>query len=328
MIPGAPPALESRPCPLGCPPADVPVLVGRDRLHHLPGEFQVVRCRTCSLLRTDPRPTPAAMGAYYPDEYGPYLGTRVGTAMSCRPLWRRAVAATLGRIVDTGGESLPALVPGSLLEIGCASGAFLHRMAARGWQVEGVEPSPAAAAEARSLGYTVHEAPLESIPRGLGPFDLVVGWMVLEHLHEPVHALRRLRESTRPGGWLVASVPNAASWELKVFGERWYALHLPNHLWHPTPRTARATLERAGWSLRRIVFHRDMRNVVGSLGYVARDRGGWPRLAEWLARYPERGRWGQWMLLPFAWGLAALGQTGRMTLWAQRADEAGCASSR
>lgn len=260
------------------------------------------------------------MGAYYPDDYGPYRGTRVGGTSDTRPFWRRAVAATLGRVIDSGAESLPPLAPGRLLEIGCASGAFLHRMAGRGWQVEGLELSVAAAAEARKLGYPVHTGPLESAPVGLGPFDLVVGWMVLEHLHEPIPALRRLRECTRPGGWLVASVPNAASYELRLFGEHWYALHLPNHLWHPAPDTLRAVLDRAGWSLRRIIFHRDLRNAVGSLGYLLRDQGRWPRLAEWLARYPERGRYGQWVLLPLAWALAALGQTGRMTVWAQRAD--------
>ena len=73
----APVALEAVPCPLGCAPDDEIVVRGHDRLHELPGEFTVVRCRGCGLLRTTPRPTPEAMGFYYPAEYGPYLSTRV-----------------------------------------------------------------------------------------------------------------------------------------------------------------------------------------------------------------------------------------------------------
>ncbi len=317
-----PDGLESCSCPLGCPPKDQPVLVGRDRLHGLPGEFPVVRCQACGLLRTDPRPTPQAMRAYYPDDYGPYLGTRVVEAPSIpRPLWRRVAAAVVRRLTDSRAESLPALAPGRMLEIGCASGDFLDRMARRGWQVEGIELSETAAAEARRLGHTVHVGMLETAPEGLGPFDMVVGWMVIEHLHDPVQGLRRLRAWTRPGGWLVVSVPNAASYELRLFKDRWYALHLPNHLWHPTPASLRAVLQRGGWSLERIIYHRDLRNVLGSLGYALRDRGGAPRLADWLENYPERGGRLQWALHPLAFALALLGQTGRMTVWARREDE-------
>ena len=50
--------LESAACPIGCPPTDETILVDRDRLHNLPGEFTVVKCRNCGLMRTNPRPTP------------------------------------------------------------------------------------------------------------------------------------------------------------------------------------------------------------------------------------------------------------------------------
>jgi hypothetical protein len=161
---------------------------------------------------------------------------------------------------------------------------------------------------------------LEEVPEELGPFDMVVGWMVIEHLHDPVQGLRRLRAWTRPEGWLVVSVPNAACYELSLFHDRWYALHLPNHLWHPTPASLLAVLKQGGWSLQRIVYHRDLRNVFGSLGYAFRDWGGAPRLAEWLERYPERGGPLLMALHPLACALARLGQTGRMTAWARRAD--------
>src|SRR3546814_20558991 len=58
------------------------------------------------------------------------------------------------------------------------------------------------------------------------PFDVVVGWMVLEHLHEPLAALKKLRRWVRQDGWLVLSVPDAGGLELKLFRDRWYALHL------------------------------------------------------------------------------------------------------
>ena len=69
--------LEDADCPLGCPRSDETVLAGRDRLHGLPGRFQVVRCRSCGLMRTNPRPSPGTIGFYYPEDYHPYRNTRV-----------------------------------------------------------------------------------------------------------------------------------------------------------------------------------------------------------------------------------------------------------
>ena len=75
--------------------------------------------------------------------------------------------------------------------------------------MEGIEFSPKAAAVARALGYPVHAGSLETAPAPVEPFDLIVGWMVLEHLHDPVLALKKLNAWMKPGGWLVLSIPNA-----------------------------------------------------------------------------------------------------------------------
>lgn len=314
-------ALEDRDCPLGCARGDDFVLEGRDRLHELPGLFRIVRCRSCKVLRTNPRPTPAAMSSYYPDEYGPYSGTRIEEeSLDTRPRWRRSLSGVVARLTDPNAERLPPIPPGRLLEIGCASGSYLHRMSKAGWHVEGIEFSEKAAARAREAGYRVQSGPVETAAGPMGPFDLVVAWMVLEHLHEPVLALRRIREWTAPEGWLVASVPNAGCWEMKAFSDAWYALHLPNHLWHPTVQTLSLVLEQGGWNLERVFFNRDLRNLLGSIGNVLADRGWLPRLATRLKAYPEAGGRLSQLLSPLAFLLAAAGQTGRMTIWARRRE--------
>src|SRR5436309_963851 len=42
----------------------------RDRLHWLPGSFEIVRCSGCGLLRTNPRLEAESIARYYPDSYG------------------------------------------------------------------------------------------------------------------------------------------------------------------------------------------------------------------------------------------------------------------
>lgn len=314
--------LESRPCPLGCAADDEPVLVGHDRLHGLPGEFQIVKCRTCGLMRTDPRPTPETIGFYYPEDYGPYQSTRVSQRSdNGRPSRNEKLKQFAKRTLELNIVRAPALTPGRMLEIGCASGAFLHQMAGKGWDVEGIEFSEKAAARARALGYKVHAGALESAPDPERAYDLIVGWMVLEHLHQPVAALRKLHSWSNTGGRLAFSVPNANSLERSVFGDAWFALHLPNHLYHYTPRTIAKVLDAGGWEIERIFHQRDVGNFVTSLGYVMQDRAVLPGVAARLVSFPQPGSKTKHALLPLAYLLSLFGQTGRMTIWARRKDD-------
>ncbi|MCG7902844.1 MAG: class I SAM-dependent methyltransferase [Candidatus Thiodiazotropha weberae] len=306
--------LESRPCPLGCPSADQPVLTGHDRINNLSGEFQVVRCDSCGLLRTDPRPTPASMGFYYPDDYPPYLGTQVKSRNGSGGLKR-----WIKSLLDTKAQAIPELKPGRMLEVGCASGNYLHKMANQGWQVKGIEYSPQAAASARENGYQVHTGSLESVDLDASELDLITGWMVLEHLHDPLMGLKKLYGWAKPGAYLALSVPNAASLEFKLFQSRWFALQLPNHLYHFTPETITKLLQQAGWEVEAVHHQRVLSSLFSSLGYLLQERG-WHRLERWVVGRPsDKVRLYQ-LLYPFACVAAIFGQTGRMTVWAKKPD--------
>jgi 2-polyprenyl-3-methyl-5-hydroxy-6-metoxy-1,4-benzoquinol methylase len=308
--------LERTGCPLGCRDGDRPVITAGDRLHGLPGEFTVVRCRGCGLMRTDPRPTLDTIGFYYPSDYSPFVATRVGGEDD--PPASAGWKARLRSLVEFNVERLPSFAePGRMLEIGCASGSFLRRMDRAGWKVQGIEPDRTAGEAARALGYPVHIGALETAPPPGQPLDLVVGWMVLEHLHEPVAALTKLLEWTRPGGWLVLSVPNAGSLEFRLFRDRWFALQLPTHLFHYTPRTVRKMLAHAGWQPTRVMHQRTLSNAISSTGTWLEDLGR-SRVGGALRGYPDnRGR-KEYYLYPLATALALAGQTGRMTVWARK----------
>jgi len=309
--------LERVACPLGCRAGDDLVLVGRDRLHDLPGEFRVVRCRGCGLLRTDPRPTLDTIDFYYPADYHPYLSTRVGASGAPVPLPRRGpLRRLIGRVLRPVNHELPSCAPGRMLEIGCGSGAFLHEMAGLGWRVHGLEPSVEAGAAAAALGYPVHVGPLETAPDPEQPYDLIVGWMVLEHLHEPIAALEKLGRWSVPGAWLVASVPDAGAWEFRLFGPTWYALHLPGHLFHYTSRTIGRVLERGGWRLERVLWHDNPNNLLLSARYRCLDRG-WTAPARLLRDVADNRRLVRTRAV-LGKLLGTLRASGRMTIWARR----------
>ncbi|MBN9787545.1 class I SAM-dependent methyltransferase [Pseudonocardia sp. TMWB2A] len=309
--------LEITPCPLGCAPGDKKILSGTDLLHDIPGEFTVVECQSCNLMRTDPRPDAQSIGVYYPSDYGPYVGTVVYADKQADGFVRKLIRAAK-RIFDTKANSIPSLAPGKMLEFGSASGNYLHAMASQGWQVEGIEYSEDAASNARALGHIVHVGAIETITLPEQQFDLIAGWMVVEHLHDPVASLQKLARWAKPDATLAISVPNAKSAEFRLFGKRWYALQLPTHLYHYTPETLEKLLDRTGWTVTKIHHHRTVSNLVASLGYVLIDRG-WSKAGTMLVNFPERGgRLGALVLFPLSFIMAALGQTGRMTVWAKR----------
>lgn len=307
---------EDGPCPMGCPRRDTKVLTGRDRLHNLPGEFTVVQCRHCGLMRTNPRPTRRAMAFYYPDDYGPHqVAPFVNGSSPKQPdnFWKLAAA----RILNTDSRKIPALWPGRMLELGCASGSFLQLMAGQGWQVEGLETSAKAAEAGRVLGHAIHIGTLEDLPDPVEPFDLIVGWHVFEHLHDPGLALGKLYGWTKPGGWLALSMPDASAWEFTAFAERWYSLDLPRHLFHFTPKTLNRLLTTAGWKLERLFWHHNPNNLLHSARYLCMDRG-WDRQGAYLLDVVQ-GRRQRYLRLLLAKLLGSLRASGRMTVWARRA---------
>ncbi|NJB68940.1 2-polyprenyl-3-methyl-5-hydroxy-6-metoxy-1,4-benzoquinol methylase [Desulfobaculum xiamenense] len=310
------PIFTEAPCPLGCTSGDTVLLTGRDRSHGMPDTFRVLRCNTCGVARTSPRPTPEAMPLFYPDDYSPYEGTRMDDTAIARKMapWRRALRSVFR--FDT--QAVPPCQPGRLLDVGCASGAYIQFMAAQGWDVAGIEPSPSASAHARSQGLNVHTGTPQDAPAPDTPYDLVTAWMVVEHLFDPVGTLRLLHGWTRPGGWLAISVPDISALEFKIFGETWYPLQDPTHLLHFTPESIARLLAAAGWTTTRVIHQRTLANLLGSMGNALLDTPRTSALGRLLLRRTETPGILNHALYPLAALAAACGQTGRMTVWARR----------
>lgn len=310
--------LEESDCPNGCLRDDRVVLVGRDRLHDLPGQFQVVHCNSCGLMRTNPRPTPATIGYYYPPDYSPYIDSIPGKARRKRrkDSWHRRLRQRIRRAIGIQDpRELPLQAPGRLLEVGCASGAFLARAASEGWTASGIEFSDEAAQRARAAGFDVIGTAIEDAPPPAEKYDVIVGWMVFEHLHHPERTFRRIREWVRDDGWLVMSVPDAGAADFRLFGPRWYALHLPGHMTHFTARTLPPLLHDCGWEVVHRFWQRNPNNFLHSLRYWAQDTGR-PRLARLLKDIVKRKRL-RWMHRALGTLMAITRQSGRMVVWAK-----------
>ncbi len=114
---------------------------------------------------------------------------------------------------------------GRILDLGCGdgrtSGPWLRD---QGFQYVGVDVSKNAVGEARELGLEAHLIDdAGTLPFESDTFDAIVCIEVLEHLFEPNHAVAEAYRVLRPGGVLVASVPNVAYWRRRIdlLGGRW-----------------------------------------------------------------------------------------------------------
>jgi SAM-dependent methyltransferase len=116
--------------------------------------------------------------------------------------WRAREAALI--------ETLKRLKPSSgwprILDVGCGDGLFFDQLLAFG-HVEGVEPSGNLVDPAGVHRQRIHVRPFDETFRPPKPFSLILMLDVLEHLEDPVGALRHATRLLSPGGTVLITVP-------------------------------------------------------------------------------------------------------------------------
>lgn len=217
------------------------------------GDFHYYRCEGCGLVAQLPTPSAVQIATFYPDDYEPHRGARTlnrrrlinrlaiahfySVASVARPRPTRALFRALsGRVmhdlVEPHGRN-------RMLDIGCGAGELMAQHRELGWSVTGIEPDARAAALSRARGLEVHHGSVFDAPLDGHNFDVILMSQVIEHLPDPVEALRRAARWLAPGGKVVLITPNASSFCFKFFGSRWFPLEAPRHLFLFDPDTIR-----------------------------------------------------------------------------------------
>ena len=124
-------------------------------------------------------------------------------------------------ITDLGSPILTHIEPGArVLDLGCATGRQARLMRDRGCTVVGVERDPDAAQQAGAWCERVIVCDLDVADLvaevGSDRFDVIAAGDILEHLRDPAQLLRSSLGLLRPGGRVVASVPNVAHGSVRL----------------------------------------------------------------------------------------------------------------
>lgn len=140
----------------------------------------------------------------------------------------------------------PASSAGILVDIGSASGKFLHLNAHRYQQVVGLEVTPECLAFSRNtLNLDIKEDATE-LPDNV---TVATAWHSLEHI--PAAALtpilKTLASKMVPGGRLIVSVPNGGSRQYRWFRSAFAYFDVPNHLHQFSAESLDTLLRRGGF---------------------------------------------------------------------------------
>jgi 2-polyprenyl-3-methyl-5-hydroxy-6-metoxy-1,4-benzoquinol methylase len=202
-------------------------------------KFSIWHCTDCSVRFTQDVPAQDAIGPYYQsDNYISHSDTKKGFVNA---LYHRVRKRTL----NAKRELLSAetgMTKGSVLDIGCGTGAFLHTMQTAGWQITGLEPDDTARKKAAEL-YGLHPmSPGKLFELPASSFNAIAMWHVLEHVHELHAYIKQLANLVAPGGKIFIAVPNYTSQDAVLYNECWAAYDVPRHLYHFSPASMRKLL--------------------------------------------------------------------------------------
>ncbi|MEO5892402.1 MAG: class I SAM-dependent methyltransferase [Ferruginibacter sp.] len=213
--------------------------------------FDIWECGDCAIRFTQQVPDQASIGPYYQsDTYISHSDTEKGLINKGYKLAR---GYTLNWKIKLVGNSLvKSSKPGSLLDIGAGTGAFLHKAFESGWQVTGLEPDDGARKICRDKYNLVLESPEKLFDLPANEYDAVTMWHVLEHVHQLHEYMEQIRRVLKKDGVALVALPNYKSKDAQLYGEYWAAYDVPRHLYHFTPSAMSKLAEQHGMKMESI----------------------------------------------------------------------------
>jgi 2-polyprenyl-3-methyl-5-hydroxy-6-metoxy-1,4-benzoquinol methylase len=197
-------------------------------------KFDYYRCLSCGLIFLCP--IPANLGDYYTNHYYQVPGSLEDLKTQAETQRYRI---DLVQQLAAGGR---------LLEIGPSYGGFAFLARETGYEVDAIEMD---AECCNFLNHVVgihaiqHDDPVAALD-GLGQYEVIALWHVIEHVPDPWILLRKLADHLSPAGILLIAAPNPDALQFKILRGHWPHMQAPRHLTLPSMKLLSNHAEKAG----------------------------------------------------------------------------------
>ena len=210
---------------------------------------RVVACRHCGLMYANPRSKEedhVQIRGYDPD----YVIEQI-TVHERQRLEKEALQV---RDYEVARALVAQRFPhrGRLLEVGSGLGYLLDYFRKDGWDTLGVEPNAGLCRYAeRELGLKVVPEILDDAGIADESFDVVLMMHVIEHVPDPIDAMREVHRILKPGGLFVMETPRYDTLMFKLMGKRERSLSCDGHIYFFTSESLARLSGQAGFSILR-----------------------------------------------------------------------------
>ncbi|MBX2921436.1 MAG: class I SAM-dependent methyltransferase [Chitinophagaceae bacterium] len=203
-------------------------------------EFEIVHCKSCGVRLTQNVPGENEIGAYY--KSADYISHNHNSKGLISQLYRKVRNYTVKQKAGII-KKYTKLSEGSLLDIGCGTGAFIYTMAQLRWNVTGLEPDADARNTAKALYgiETLSSDCLFSLPAD--SFNAITLWHVLEHVHRLHENVAQMKRLLTKDGVIFIAVPNYTCQDARVYGKYWAGYDVPRHLYHFSPHAMEVLMQ-------------------------------------------------------------------------------------
>jgi SAM-dependent methyltransferase len=233
--------------------------------------FKTDLCPSCGFIFMNPPFDEMTIKSFYSDEY--YSGKAEYSYTD-----ERAIYDYSSHVWDARIRNIHAFVKtGNFLDVGCSFGGFLSR-AKKYYTPYGVEISEYSSSYARKhFGITVHNGTIETSDFNAGMFSVITMIEMIEHLANPVSAIRKCSELLNENGVLVIQTADMDGWQSIKDGAH-YHYYLPGHLSYFSEKSLIYALKTNGFSRFRIYRPVDF----GLLPKLLKSRGTFKSLSDYF----------------------------------------------
>jgi 2-polyprenyl-3-methyl-5-hydroxy-6-metoxy-1,4-benzoquinol methylase len=244
------------------------------RVVYIKQGFNIVQCKSCSLVYVNPRLTQEEIFKLYDEPY--FKGSGFDKSIQYQKEFENKSTSRDLLIWDitTIREMLRTNTPTpKLLDVGCGMGLFLHKAKQNGFVSEGLELSNYACNFARSKNILVHNTSIDEFELPKNSFDVISMREVIEHLSSPITSLQKIYNGLKPGGILFITTGNYNCPERKVRGSNWNYFMPEGHLTIFSNQTLKMFLVKTGFKQVLVTNQGDlMMNLLFKLGILETDK--------------------------------------------------------